>query len=38
MKEIIEKAMKLEFISKSTNAAVARVAVAAFTAQRDHTI
>lgn len=38
MKEIFENEMKLEFISKSTNEAFARVAVAAFAAQLDPTI
>ena len=38
MKEIFENEMKLEFISKSTNEAFARVAVAAFAAQLDTTI
>ena len=38
MKEILENEMKLEFISKSTNEAFARVAVAAFAAQLDPTI
>ena len=38
MKEKFENEMKLEFISKSSNEAFARVAVAAFTAQLDPTI
>ena len=38
MKNIYENEMKLEFISKSTNEAFARVAVAAFAAQLDPTI
>ncbi len=38
MKEIFENEMKLEFISKATNEAFARVAVAAFVAQLDPTI
>ena len=38
MKEIFENEMKLEFMSKSTNEAFARVAVAAFAAQLDPTI
>ena len=38
MKEKFENEMKLEFISKSSNEAFARVAVAAFVAQLDPTI
>ena len=38
MKEKCENEMKLEFISKSSNEAFARVAVAAFAAQLDPTI
>ena len=38
MKESFENEMKLEFISKSSNEAFARVAVAAFAAQLDPTI
>ena len=38
MKEKFENEMKLEFISKSSNEAFARVAVAAFAAQLDPTI
>ncbi len=38
MKDIFENEMKLEFISKSSNEAFARVAVAAFVAQLDPTI
>ena len=38
MKEVFENEMKLEFISKSTNEAFARVTVAAFVAQLDPTI
>jgi len=38
MKENFENEMKLEFISKSTNEAFARVAVAAFASQLDPTI
>ena len=38
MKEKCENEMKLEFISKSSNEAFARVAVAAFVAQLDPTI
>lgn len=38
MKDIFENEMKLEFISRSTNEAFARVAVAAFAAQLDPTI
>ena len=38
MKENFENEMKLEFISKSSNEAFARVAVAAFAAQLDPTI
>ena len=38
MKEMCENEMKLEFISKSSNEAFARVAVAAFAAQLDPTI
>lgn len=38
MKEIFENEMKLEFISKSSNEAFARLCVAAFAAQLDPTI
>lgn len=38
MKEIFENEMRLEFISKASNEAFARVAVAAFSAQLDPTI
>ena len=38
MKETIDNEMKLEFISKSSNEAFARVAVAAFASQLDPTI
>lgn len=38
MKEQIENEMKLEFISKSTNEAFARITVAAFASQLDPTI
>ena len=38
MKDIFENEMKLEFISKSSNEAFARVTVAAFAAQLDPTI
>ena len=38
MKEKIENEMKLEFISKSSNEAFARIAVAAFASQLDPTI
>lgn len=38
MKEKCENEMKLEFVSKSSNEAFARVAVAAFAAQLDPTI
>ena len=38
MKDVFENEMKLEFISKSTNEAFARVTVAAFAAQLDPTI
>lgn len=38
MKDVFENEMKLEFISKSTNEAFARVAVAAFASQLDPTI
>lgn len=38
MKEIFENEMKLEFISRSSNEAFARVTVAAFVAQLDPTI
>lgn len=38
MKDIYENEMKLEFISKSSNEAFARVTVAAFAAQLDPTI
>lgn len=38
MKDVFENEMKLEFISKSSNEAFARVAVAAFAAQLDPTI
>ncbi len=38
MKDIFENEMKLEFISKSSNEAFARVTVAAFVAQLDPTI
>ena len=38
MKEQFENEMKLEFISKSSNEAFARIAVAAFAAQLDPTI
>lgn len=38
MKEVFENEMKLEFISKSSNEAFARVSVAAFAAQLDPTI
>ncbi len=38
MKDIIENEMKLEFISKSSNEAFARITVAAFAAQLDPTI
>ncbi len=38
MKEILENEMKLEFISKSSNEAFARIAVAAFVSQLDPTI
>ena len=38
MKDKFDNEMKLEFISKSSNEAFARVAVAAFAAQLDPTI
>ena len=38
MKEQFENEMKLEFISKSSNEAFARITVAAFVAQLDPTI
>ena len=38
MKEILENEMKLEFISKSSNEAFARIAIAAFASQLDPTI
>ena len=38
MKEIFNNEMKLEFISKSSNEAFARIAVAAFASQLDPTI
>ena len=38
MKDVFENEMKLEFISKSSNEAFARVAVAAFAAQLDPTV
>lgn len=38
MKDIFENEMKLEFISKSSNEAFARLTVAAFVAQLDPTI
>lgn len=38
MKEQVENEMKLEFISKATNEAFARIAVAAFVSQLDPTI
>ncbi len=38
MKEILENEMKLEFISKSTNEAFARITVAAFASQLDPTL
>lgn len=38
MKEIFENEMKLEFISKSSNEAFARITVAAFASQLDPTI
>ena len=38
MKEQIEKEMKLEFISKASNEAFARITVAAFASQLDPTI
>lgn len=38
MKDVFENEMKLEFISKSTNEAFARVTVAAFASQLDPTI
>ena len=38
MKEQIENEMKLEFISKATNEAFARISVAAFASQLDPTI
>ena len=38
MKDVFENEMKLEFISRSTNEAFARVTVAAFAAQLDPTI
>lgn len=38
MKDVFENEMKLEFISRSSNEAFARVAVAAFAAQLDPTI
>ena len=38
MKEVFDNEMKLEFISKSSNEAFARIAVAAFASQLDPTI
>ena len=38
MKEQIENEMKLEFISKASNEAFARITVAAFASQLDPTI
>lgn len=38
MKNVYDNEMKLEFISKSTNEAFARIAVASFAAQLDPTI
>lgn len=38
MKEQVENEMKLEFISKATNEAFARIAIAAFASQLDPTI
>ena len=38
MKELFDNEMKLEFISKSSNEAFARIAVAAFASQLDPTI
>ncbi len=38
MKDILENEMKLEFISKSTNEAFARISVAAFASQLDPSI
>ena len=38
MKEQFENEMKLEFLSKSSNEAFARIAVAAFASQLDPTI
>ena len=38
MKDIFENEMKLEFISKSSNEAFARITVAAFAAQLDPTV
>ena len=38
MKEVLNNEMKLEFISKSSNEAFARIAVAAFVSQLDPTI
>ena len=38
MKEQIENEMKLEFISKGSNEAFARITVAAFASQLDPTI
>ena len=38
MKEIYQNEMKLEFVSKSSNEAFARIAVAAFASQLDPTI
>lgn len=38
MKEVFENEMKLEFISKSSNEAFARITVAAFASQLDPTI
>lgn len=38
MKEQVENEMKLEFISKSSNEAFARIAIAAFASQLDPTI
>ena len=38
LKNVYDNEMKLEFTSKSSNEAFARIAVAAFAAQLDHTI
>ena len=38
MKEQVDNEMKLEFISKATNEAFARITVAAFASQLDPTI